>query len=114
MAEVLRSRCVVLFTGVSLYPTGMVMFGVGKGQWLEGAAGWGWGSLGLCSKMSFPSLWKECMQYTDRLEEAHCFVCGSVFVSVVEDVFCICRLWVIVLYVKCMCSWCRTLRDRLV
>ena len=80
----------------------MVMFGVGKGQWLEGAAGWGWGSLGLCSKMSFPSLWKECMQYTDRLEEAHCFVCGSVFVSVVEDVFCICRLWVIVLYVTCV------------
>ena len=40
MVEVVRCRCVVLFTGV-VYPTGIVMLGVGKGQWLEGAAGWG-------------------------------------------------------------------------
>ena len=39
---------------------------------------------------------------TDSLEEVHCFIYGSVFMSVVEDVFCICRLWVIVLYVTCV------------
>jgi hypothetical protein len=35
-------------------------------------------------------------------EEGHFFVHGSVFVPVVKDVLCICRLWVIVLDVTCV------------
>ena len=62
MAEVLRSQCVVLCTGVSFVSDwhGHVR-GWGGSMARRSSGLWEGGSLGLCSKMSFPSLWKECI-----------------------------------------------------
>jgi len=47
-------------------------------------------------------VWGQKESVAEWFEEGLCFVYGSVFVSVVEDVKCICRLWVIVFYVPFM------------
>ena len=54
VAEVLRSRCVVLCTGVSFVSDWHGQVGGWEGSMTRRSSGLG-GSLGLCSKMSFPS-----------------------------------------------------------
>ena len=58
VAEGLRSRCLVLCTGVSFVSDWHGHVRGWEGSMARRSSGLG-GSLGLCSRMSFPSLWKE-------------------------------------------------------
>ena len=78
---------------MSLYPTGVVMLGAGKGQWQEEQRVRVTPALFRDELPFFVEgmyivlfIWRQKGSVSEWFEEGHCFVYGSVFVPIVEDV----------------------------